>query len=333
MQRTEDKIIVPPKPKGNKHIRVIAPARSLNIIIENIRNAAIDRLQKAGFKISFGQNVMEQDDFFSSSIESRLEDLHDAFRDRDVNIVLTAIGGYNSNQLLRYIDYDLIASNPKILCGFSDITVLSNAILAKSGMITYCGPHFSSWGMKYGFEYSSKYFLKNILSATTFMISPSDQWSDDPWYMNQEKRNFINNEDYWILNDGNATGRIVGGHARGLSALQGTEYWPGFNNSILILEEDEETNPFEFDRLLQSFIHQPDFTNIKGILIGRFQKKTNMSKRLLKKIVSSKTELNNMPVIANVDVGHTTPIATFPIGGTIKITTLKDKVKLHIIRH
>ena len=77
--------------------------------------------------MSFGEHVEACDDFSSSSVEYRLADLHDAFADPDVDGILTVIGGFNSNQLLTGIDYELVAENPKPLCGFSDITALGNA--------------------------------------------------------------------------------------------------------------------------------------------------------------------------------------------------------------
>lgn len=321
------------KVKNKYHIRVIAPSRSLGLLSEETKRDAIARLEKSGFELSFGKNVNIIDDFCSSSIEERISDIHDAFRDKEVNIVLTVIGGYNSNQLLKYIDYKLIKKNPKIICGFSDITALGNAITKKTGMITYMGPHFSSFAMKYGFNYSFDYFIKCCIEKKPYDLLPSKQWSDDPWYINQEKRNFIENDAYWIINEGQASGKIIGGHVRCINSLQGTDYWPGLKNSILILEEDEEINPPLFDRQLQSLIHQPDFAGVKGILIGKFQKNTKMTKDLLSKIINTKRELKNIPIIANANFGHTTPIATIPIGGTMEIKAKDKNVKIKIIKH
>lgn len=326
-------IIKPEKIKKFAHIRVIAPAMSLKVLSEDIKKNVIDRLEKFGFKLSFGKHVDEIDEFNSSSIESRIEDLHDAFADRDVDAILTVIGGYNSNQLLQYIDYKLIAQNPKIICGFSDVTALANTIIAKTGMITYIGPHFSGWAMKHGFEYSQEFFKECCMKDGAFNLVPSKEWSDDLWYIDQEKREFISNEGFLVLNSGYAFGRVVGGHIRCLNALQGTQYWPGFDDAILILEEDAEINPPLFDRQLQSLIHQSDFSGVRGVLIGRFQKKSKMTKQLLQKIISTKKELQNIPIIANVDFGHTTPIATIPIGGSLEITSTADNAKIRIIEH
>ena len=326
-------LIRPKKLKIGDHIRVIAPSRSMGILSDKTKQEAIDNLEKAGFKLSFGKNVYETDEFNSSSIESRIEDLHEAFLDKSVDAILTVIGGYNSNQLLEYIDYNIIAENPKIICGFSDITALANAITAKTGMITYIGPHYSTWAMKKGFDYSADNFFRCCLNNDAFDLSSSKEWSDDAWYINQENRNFIKNTGYWVLNKGYAFGRIIGGHVRCLNALQGTEYWPSLDDSILILEEDEEINPQLFDRELQSLIHQKDFSGVKGILIGRFQKETKMTKDLLIKIINTKKQLENIPIIANVDFGHTAPLVTWPIGGSLEIFADENDFRIRVIEH
>src|SRR3990172_7157450 len=98
--------IFPEKLKKGDEIRIIAPARTLAIIGKESREIAAKRFEDLGLKLSFGK---------------RVEDLHAAFSDKNVKGILTVIGGFNSNQLLRYINWDLVAKNPKIFCGFSDI--------------------------------------------------------------------------------------------------------------------------------------------------------------------------------------------------------------------
>ncbi|MBN1584797.1 LD-carboxypeptidase [Candidatus Uhrbacteria bacterium] len=315
------------------NVRVIAPVRSLGLISEEGRAEAEKRLAGYGMELSFGKHVEEMDEFNSSSIDSRIEDLHEAFSDDGVDAILTVIGGYNSNQLLSRIDYSLIERNPKIICGFSDVTALANAINAKTGMVTYVGPHYSTWGMRHGLEHTIEYFLRCCRESSAYNIEPSEEWSDDPWFMDQENREFIKNDGYWMLNEGHGLGRVVGGHLRCLSSLQGTEYWPGLDDSILFLEDDAEVNPALFDRGLQSLIHQPDFSGVRGILIGRFQKETGMTRELLEKMVATKPELKNIPTVANMDFGHTTPMVTLPIGGTIEIDADNGSAKIRVIEH
>jgi len=85
------------------------------MIAPHLREIATKRLEELGLKVSFGEHVEEKDEFLSSSVASRIEDLHAAFSDENVKAVLPVIGGFNSNQLLKYIDYDLLKNNPKIL--------------------------------------------------------------------------------------------------------------------------------------------------------------------------------------------------------------------------
>ena len=328
------KIIYPPKLKKWDNIRVIAPARSMSLLSEDTIKQAVHRLEEFWFTVSFWKNVNEVDEFLTSSVESRIEDLHDAFSDKTVNWILSVVWWYSSNQLLDYIDYELIRNNPKILCWFSDITALSNAILAKTWVVWYSWPHFSSWWIKYWFEYSIDYFYKCCVNNQPYELETSEKWSDDEWYLDQEKRDFIDNEWYWVLNQWNAKGRLIGGHIFTLNSLLWTEFYPNiYNGVILFLEINEEFNPQLFEKNLQTLIQQRNFHNIKWIVIWRFQKKTNMSRELLKKIIKSKKELDNLPVIANVDFGHTMPFITFPIGWKVEMEVNSSDSKIKIINH
>lgn len=100
----------------------------------------------------------------------------------------------------------MIRNNPKIICGYSDITALNNAIFKKTGFVTYIGPHFSTWGMKKGFNYSLDYFNKCLTANDSYKVKESLDWSDDSWYLDQENRNFIKNDGAVIINEGVAEG-------------------------------------------------------------------------------------------------------------------------------
>lgn len=326
-------IIKPAKLKKGDEVRVIAPSRSMSIIAEESKNIANRRFFEMGLKLSFGKHIEEVDEFVSYSIESRIEDLHEAFSNPDVKAIFTVIGGFNSNQLLRYIDWDLIKKNPKILCGFSDITALNNAIYAKTGLITYSGPHYSTFGHELYFDHTLEYFKKCLLQDKPFEVLPSKNWTDDMWWADQKNRNLVPNPGWLVINEGGAEGTIVGSNLCTFNLLQGTEYFPSLEGSVLFLEDDEESKPYHFNRDLQSLIHLPEFKGVKGIVIGRFQKASQMTDDKLIKIIKTKKELDKIPVIANVDFGHTDPIITFPIGGTARMRVEKENSKLEIIEH
>lgn len=325
--------IYPEKLKAGDEVRIIAPSRSLSIVSRECREIANKRFAEMGLKLSFGKHLEEKDEFVSSSIESRVEDIHDAFADKNVKAILTVIGGFNCNQLLKYLNWDLIKNNPKIFCGYSDITALNNAIFAKTELISYSGPHYSTFGQELYFDYTLDYFKKCLLSNEPFEIKPSDNWSDDAWYKNQEERNLIKNDGFFIINEGKASGTLLGANLCTFNLLQGTEYFPDLKDSILFIEDDEESQRHHFDRDLQSLIHQPGFKNVKGIVVGRFQNVSKMSKDILTKIIKTKKELDNLPVIADVDFGHTSPMITYPIGGEVSLEVKDGKIKLEIVKH
>ena len=268
-----------------------------------------------------------------TSVEHRVEDLNQAFKDINVKAILTVIGGFNSNQLLNYIDYEAIKQNPKILCGFSDITALSNSIYTKTGLVTYSGPHYSSFGMVKGFEYTLEYFKKMFFQEQEFEITSSKEWSDDAWFIDQKNREFIKNNGMFVINEGIAEGEIVGGNLCTLNLLQGTQYMPNIENKILFLEDDDQAGKvylMEFDRDFQSLIHMPEFKKVKGIVLGRAQKSVEMNNSKWIKLIKNKPELKNIPVIAGADFGHTTPIFTFPVGGYAKLEAKENKIELLI---
>ncbi|MCY6484822.1 LD-carboxypeptidase [Clostridium aestuarii] len=325
--------MVPDKLKFGDEIRVIAPARSLSIMNDESKKVAVKTLEDMGFKVTFSKNCEETDEFCSSSIKSRIDDLYEAFLDKNVKAILSVIGGYNSNQLLDYIDFEIIKKNPKIICGYSDITILSNAIYKMTNLITYSGPHFSSFGMKKGIEYTKKYFKKCLIEENEFEVQSSNQWSDDPWYLDQENRAFFENEGYEVINEGTAKGKIIGGNLCTFNLLQGTKYMPDLEDTILFIEDDDLSSPETFDRNLQSLIHQPNFDKVKGIILGKFQLDMKITKEQLYKIIKTKPVCNNIPVIAEVNFGHTTPQITFPIGGEAEIIANEKNVKIKISKH
>lgn len=326
--------MIPAKLKQGDEVRVIAPSRTMAILGKDCIELATERLESLGLKVTFGKHVNEYDeDYMATNSKDRAEDLNEAFRDPNVKAILTVIGGFNSNQILQYIDFDMIKENPKIFCGFSDITILTDSIEAKTGLVTYYGPHYSSFGMKKGFDYTFDNFKKMLLEDGKVDVVSSKEWSDDAWFIDQENREMIENDGMFIINEGEAEGRIVGGNLCTLNLLQGTEYMPSIKDSILFIEDDEMAGKLflvEFDRNLQSLMGLPDFKTVKGIVIGRDQKGACMTKEKWFKLIKGKPELERIPVIAGADFGHTTPILTIPFGGNAKLIAKDGKIDLTI---
>lgn len=318
-------MIRPKKLMAGDEVRVVAPSRSLSIVSKEGIVQAKMRLEDLGLHVTFGKHVMVSDLHQSSSIEQRVTDLHEAFADPNVKGILTAIGGFNSNELLPYLDYELIRNNPKILCGFSDVTALATAIYAKCGFITYSGPHFSSFAMNGLQAYQTKFFQQVFMNDLPFLLEASEQWSDDAWYIDQQNRTFEAGE-WKVYTKGEATGRLIGGNLCTLNLLQGTEYMPDLRNSILFVEDDELIDPQLFARDLTSLLQVEG--SIKGVLIGRFQNVSKVTEEQLHFILDKHPLLKQIPVMYDIDFGHTQPILTLPIGGEVHVDTKNKQIKL-----
>jgi len=320
-----------PRPlRPGDQVRVVAPSRSLAIIGE--RERATPRLEELGLRVTFGAHVEARDAFDSSPVLTRVADLHAAFADPEVAGILTVIGGYNSNQLLPHLDFDLIAANPKVFCGYSDITALHNAILARSGLVTYSGPHWSTFGMRDHLDETVAWFRRALFTTDDLVVEPAAEWTDDAWYLDQDDRHPQPNDGWWVLAPGTASGRLVGGNLCTLNLLQGSPNLPSLRGAVLFVEDDLESQPHDFDRDLQSLLQLPEAAEVTGLVIGRFQRASGMTRELLTAIVAGLPNLDGKPVVANADFGHTSPLLTFPVGGDARLEVAGDGVALSIAR-
>lgn len=296
--------MIPPRLEYDDEIRVIAPSGSLSRVRTDIYDYALSYLQALGFRVTFSKNSREMDEFHSSEIQSRVDDIHEAFADKNVKMVITCIGGFNVNQILPHLNYTLIKDNPKILCGFSDITALLHAVYAKTGLVTYHGPHFCTFGFDRERKYTQSYFFDCVMNNKEISVKPSETSGR-----------------YYIIQEGECEGNILGGNLCTLNLLQGTPYMPDLRDKILFIEDDNIMGDYfvrEFDRNLQSLLQVYGADSIRGIVFGRFDASCNLDSDVIQKIIKDKVS-PNIPVVFGVDFGHVFPIITYPIGGKVKI--------------
>ena len=286
--------IFPPRLQTGDLVRVVSCGLSLRGANPAQREFCNANLAAMGLRVSFGNYVDDSNDFDTSSVAVRVADLHEALRDGEVKAILSGLGGMNTAQILRSIDWNLLRNNPKVISGFSDIATLVNAVYAKTGVVTYYGPFYGTFGMKKGAKYMLDTFQKCLFSEMPFIVQPSPHWSDDCWWLDQNKRNLIQNKGPLIINEGQAEGRLVGGHLTSISMLFGTEFSPDFTDTILMVEENGEIGPRSFDRLLQSAIHQKGFDRVRALLIGRFTSASGSGRKQL--LVPAIAELQNTPL-------------------------------------
>jgi len=326
--------ITPPKLQKGDEVRILAPSDSMSGFDKQNLELSKKKLESLGFKVSYGKNVMEINNFGTSPVESRIEDLHQAFADTNVKMILPVIGGLHSNQLLSNLNWNLITNNPKILGGYSDTSALQNAIYAKTGLVTYSSIAFVMMAKSRNNQYSFDSFLKCLASNEPYEIEDSKFWDDSQWWQDQESYEIFQTSGHVVINHGHGEGRILGGNLGTFRLLQGTEFFPNQDTDyIYFLEDCSPITAKDFLRELQSLLHASNLNNLKAIVFGRFQRGSKIDNQTLAEIVNEFPELNNIPIIAGASFGHTYPIATFPIGGQVKISATSGVCKIEIINH
>lgn len=305
--------------KSGDEIRVIAPSFSKSKS-KNQRRAerAKERLESLGYKVTFGKYLGEQFQLGTARAENRAKDFDDAYADKNVKAVMALTGGWSANEILPLISWELVKANPKPLIGYSDITVLINAIYAVTGIEGYLGPNFLTLSRMTSWQYTLDNFQAILRQEYPVQLKRSKEWGSKP-------SDRFKTKPWKILQSGSAEATLIGGNLGTFYLLQGTKYQPKFNKPfILVAEDDDESGRLtarEFSRRLESILQLPNVrTNIQGLLIGRFQPDSKVSLKDIASLVQSK-ELGDIPVIANMDFGHNAPTITLPIGGKARITT------------
>jgi len=173
--------------------------------------------------------------------------------------------------------------------------------------------------MKQHLDQTLAWFRSALFDDRPTELTFAATWSDEAWFEPQDDRTIMSNEGPWVLQPGEAAGTLIGGNLCTLNLLHGTPYMPSLDGALVFIEDDFESDPHTFDRDLTSLTQQPDFDGVQGLLIGRFQQSVEMTRSMLQWIIGSKRELAGVPVVANMDFGHTDPLMTLPVGGSAAI--------------
>ena len=298
-------------------IRVIAPSQSWGNKKKHQRSyeRAKKRLESLGYKVTFGESIKDIVHFGTASREERAKDFNNAYKDENVKLVMALTGGWSANELLPLIDWQLIRASPKPLIGYSDITVLLNAIYAKTGVSSFLGPNFSTFGRQPEWRSTLDNFNKAMQGGAGRLVK-SKQWGESGG-------NRYTTKSWKPLQAGAANATVLGGNIGTFYLLQGTDYQPAFDQPfIFLLEDDDEAGQHtarEVSRRLESLLQLPGFReNLQGLIVGRFQKGSDVSGKDIVSILSSK-DLGDIPIAYNVDFGHTLPMLTLPIGRKVSL--------------
>jgi len=309
---------VSPSPlKKSDEIRIVAVSESMFSLHDNLISKAIDSLRKLELTVTFSAHGTEKRTDMATDVRNRVADLHAAFADPQVKGILVGLGGVNAIEMLPYINFDLISEHPKPICGFSDATVILNAIYSRTGLITYYGPMLFSFVANVDLDYTIDYFRKAVFLKSPYTLTPGINWGNYTVLQSD-----MINEGFQVIREGNAEGILIGGHVPSLNLLQGTTYLPDLENAILFIEICDrygKDTVHKLNQYLGALMLQKGADKLKGLLIGRFIKDVAVTPDDIKAVLLSREDLKDIPIIVNVDFGHTTPMVTLPVGGKISI--------------
>ena len=294
-------MLIPEKLKIGDTIGVVAPSNP--IIGDNIEEIekARKKIEKAGFKVKYAKNLFSNTNGYSSTAQEKADDINAMFKDKEVKMIWCAKGGENSNSTFEFLDYELIKNNPKIVCGYSDITSLTNIITAKTGLVTFNGTNFKTIATDET-DYSYNEILKRFVEGSLELG--------------------VSEEKYETLKEGTAQGNLIGGNLSLTKGLVSGKYSIDFTDKILFLEElGIETDPALASNYLYYMKQNDVFDKIKGLWIGYYEHESRIS---LEKVILDVLENKyDFPIIKSNNFGHTETKTVIPIGTKAMIDTKK----------
>lgn len=285
-------------------------------------------------KVVETKNALRSADFISRNPKARADDLMEAFSDKSIKAIISNVGGEDSIRILPYIDLNVIKNNPKIFLGFSDSTITHFACY-KAGLTSFYGTSLMVGFAENGgmHKYQIDDIKRNLFSAKPLgEIKPNlNGWTSDylDWgnSLLQNTSRKLNNSKgcNFIQGRGKVQGRLIGGCVEVLEFLKGTDYWlisNDWENKILFLEISEEMmQPNLLKRVLRNYALQGVFDKINGLIFGRpyHNKFVVEYNDILLEVIRDEQGHDKLPIITEMDFGHTCPTFTIPYGVVAEI--------------
>lgn len=298
----------PKKLKYGDTIGIIAPSSPVSL--EKL-NQCQKVLEDMGYKVKIGKSAYESVcGYMAGSAQLRAEDINSMFADKNIDAIFCIRGGYSSCTVMEYLNYDIIKNNPKIFVGYSDITSYNIAFNQKCDFVTYHGPMVSSNMISQYDDFTKKSF-------------------EDALNMDEELelKNPVG-EEFKVLVEGYAKGRITGGNMTLINPSIGTDYEIDTKGKILFLEEVEESVP-KIEKMLYQLKYSGKFDDCAGVLIGDFSDCNNTYDESYNVDCLMKDFFKDFkkPVMSNIKSGHCSPMSTIILGAVCTIDTEKKTIK------
>jgi len=273
----------------------------------NIINERIEYLKAMGLNVRLGQFVYAQDGFLAGTDEQRASDLMRMFQDEQIKMILPTRGGTGVAGILPYLDYNVIQNNPKIITGYSDITVLLNVLYEIVDLITFHSLlliDFKSSTPNYNFD---QFFSATSLYSLT--------------------RPILNPPGVPLISrvPGNVTGPLVGGNLTSFVDTLGTPYEIDTRGRILVLEETHEPTNTVY-RYLNHLKLAGKFHDCIGIIMGECTGCQAAYGKSYEDIIKEFIVPLGKPLITNLATGHGVYKAALPIGATVNLDSINSSI-------
>lgn len=272
-----------------------------------------------GLKVIVGRHIFARHGNLAGRDEERAEDINGFFADPTVSAIVALRGGWGSARLLPLLDYDVIAKNPKVLLGYSDITALLLAIHARTGLVTFHGPVASSRWNRFAYDYMRRLIFGG--EALTFQ----NVRQPEPGELAQRQHRIR------TITPGTARGRLLGGNLTVLTALLGSPYLPDFTGAILFLEDTNEA-PYRVDRMITQLKLAGILDRIRGLIFGECTEcipgEGTYGQLTLEEILLDHVKPLGIPAWYGAMIGHIPRQFTLPVGVEVTIDATAGTIRM-----
>jgi muramoyltetrapeptide carboxypeptidase len=309
------RVVKPPRLKPGDTVALIDPASAT---FESVKiEIAVEAIEAMGFKARPAPHIADRYGYLAGKDTDRAHDVNQMFADPSVNAVLALRGGWGCARLLPYVDFDVIAKNPKILVGYSDLTALLLPVYARTGLVTFHGPMGgSTWN-----SFNLEYFRRVLVDGEAVTFENVHEIKDT--LVQVENR-------IQTITPGVARGRLLGGNLTVLAGIVGSGYLPDFSGAILFVEEVEE-NIYRVDRLLTQLALAGILGRLKGVVFGNCTKclpGEGYGALTLEEVLRDHIKPLKVPAWSGAMIGHIDRQFTIPEGAEVEIDADKGTITM-----
>ena len=323
-------MFIPLKPGDT--IGIYSPSKPASVTTKARYERGKARLEQLGFTIKEGILTGKTDFYRSGTPKERAEELNLLLHDSAVKMILPAMGGTNSNSILPYIDYSVLKENPKIVMGISDVTAILLAIYAKTGIPVFHGPSVAStFGEFPPFVHYTEHYFKQLFMQTIdlpYRMAISPIWTDDRVNWLEKITDKTQHKNAWVTaQDGLAEGRLIGGNINTMCGFIGTPYFPTIKmGDVLLLEDTTKTIEVVEKNFAMLKLHG-FLDRASAIILGKHEQYDDLGTgRQPYDVLIEQLDGRQIPILADVDCGHTHPLHVMPLGLRVKVDATKKEI-------